>query len=160
MKINDRLLFSGGLLTGLASLLHLGIILGGADWYQFFGAGRYMAQLAACGSARPTVITAGIAAVLAVWALYAFSGAGVIRRLPCLRLALLLIALIYLARGLLGIPLVLLVDDPYTRELRNRMTFMVVSSAICILLGLCYAVGAATVWRSLSAPRARGTDPE
>jgi putative oxidoreductase len=123
------------------------IILGGPDWYRFFGAGGRMAQLAARGSTYPTVITAGIAVILAIWTLYALSGAGVIGRLPCLRLALVLIAVIYLTRGFLGIPVVLLVEDPYTRELRAKMTFMVVSSAICVCLGLCYAVGAATVWR-------------
>jgi heme/copper-type cytochrome/quinol oxidase subunit 1 len=71
----------------------------------------------------------------------------VIRRLPLLRLALVLIAAIYLGRGVLGIPLVLVADDPYANELKARMTFMVVSSAICIALGLCYAAGAAQVWK-------------
>lgn len=102
-----------------------------------------MARLAARGSVYPTIVTAGIAAILGVWALYALSGAGVIRRLPLLRAALAVIAAVYLARGILGIPLVLLVDDVYTRQLRTRMTFMAVSSAICILLGVCYAAGAA-----------------
>jgi hypothetical protein len=106
-----------------------------------------MARLAARGSAYPAVVTTGIAVVLGAWALYALSGAGVVRRLPRLRLALVLIAAIYLTRGVFGVPLVLLVDDPYAAELRARMTFMVVTSAICIALGLCYAVGAASAWR-------------
>lgn len=152
MRIGDRLLLSGGLITGAASLLHLAIILGGPDWYRFFGAGEDMARLAARGSIYPVVVTAGIAAILGVWTLYALSGAGVIRRLPLLRLALPLIAAVYLARGVLGVPVVLFVEDPYTNELRAKMTFMVVSSAICVFLGLCYAAGAATVWKRSSAP--------
>lgn len=143
MQTSDRLLVLGGILTGVASLLHLAIILGGPDWYRFFGAGERMAQLAAHGSTYPTVITAAIAVVLGIWALYALSGAGVIRRLPLLRLALVLIAAIYLIRGILGVPLVLFMDNPYANELRAKMTFMVLSSGICICLGLCYAVGAA-----------------
>ena len=143
MQKGSRWLLYGGLLTGVASLLHLGIIVGGPDWYRFFGAGERMARLAARGSPYPTVITAGIAAVLAVWMLYALSGAGVIRRLPFLRLGLVLIAAVYLGRGALGIPIVLLAEDPYANQLKARMTFMIVSSAICIGLGLCYAVGAA-----------------
>jgi hypothetical protein len=137
-----QFLLTGGFLTGVASLLHVGIILGGPEWYRFFGAGEGMARLAARGSTYPAVVTAGIASVLGVWTLYALSGAGVIRRLPFLRAALWLIAAIYLARGVLGIPLVLAVEDPYLQELRARTTFMVVSSAICIFLGVCYAVGA------------------
>ncbi len=148
MRTGDRMLVAGGALTGVAALLHLGIILGGPDWYRFFGAGERMARHAARGSIYPTLITACIAAVLGVWALYAFSGAGVIRRLPLLRLVLALVAAVFLARGILGVPAVVLMDDPYARELRAKMTFMVVSSALCVLLGLCYAVGAARVWRT------------
>lgn len=151
MQIGDRLLLSGGALTGVASLLHVGIILGGPDWYRFFGAGERMARLAARGSIYPTVITASIAVVLGLWTLYALSGAGVIRRLPFLRLALVLIAAIYLTRGILGVPAVLFVEDPYLNQLRAKMTFMVFSSAICVCLGLCYAVGAAAVWKRSSA---------
>jgi hypothetical protein len=112
-----------------------------------------MARHAARGSIFPAVVTLCIAAILGVWALYALSGAGVIRRLPLLRPVLALIAAAYLARGILGVPAVMLADDPYARELRARMTFMVVSSAVCVLLGLCYAAGAAMAWK---APSARG----
>jgi hypothetical protein len=141
--MRNRIMLTGGALTGAASLLHVAMIVGGADWYRFFGAGERMARMAARGSPYPALVTAGIAAVLAVWALYALSAAGVIRRLPLLRPALAAIAAVFLARGILGIPLVLLVDDPYLSQLRGRMTFMVVTSLVCVALGLCYAVGAA-----------------
>lgn len=154
MRIPDRLLVAGGVLAGVVSLLHVAIIVGGPGWYRFFGAGERMARLAARGSIYPTLVTAGIAAVLGAWALYALSGAGVVRRLPLLRLALPLIALVYLARGVLGVPAVLFVDDPYANELRARMTFMVVSSVVCVFLGLCYAAGAAAVWKRPSPRRA------
>jgi putative oxidoreductase len=142
---HERWLLAGGIVTGAASLLHVAIIFGGADWYRFFGAGERMARLAARGSPYPTLITAAIAAILGVWTLYALSGARVIRRLPFVRPALVLIAAVYLLRGALGVPAVLLVDDPYTRELRGRPAFMIASSGICLGLGLCYAIGAAAV---------------
>lgn len=147
MRNGERWLLCGALLTGAAALLHLGIIFGGPDWYRFFGAGERMARLSARGSAYPTLITACIASVLGLWALYGLSGAGLIRRLPLLRIALVLIAVVYLARGALGIPLVLLMDGPYADELKGRMTFMVVSSLFCILLGVCYALGASLTWK-------------
>jgi hypothetical protein len=146
VRNGERWLRLGALLTGAAALLHVCIIFGGPDWYRFFGAGERMARQAARGSAYPTVVTAGIASILGVWALYGLSGAGVIRRLPLLRPALVLIAGVYLARGTLGVPLVLFVEGQYAGELKGRMTFMVVSSLICIFLGLCYAFGAARVW--------------
>jgi putative oxidoreductase len=138
-----RMLRAGGYGTAVASLLHIAIIVGGPAWYRFFGAGEHMALLAARGSTWPTLVTSCIAAILAVWAIYAFSGAGMIRRLPMLRLILALIAAIYLARGVLGVPVVLLVEDPYLDELKGRIVFMAVSSLACIALGLCYAAGAA-----------------
>ena len=145
MPIGTRSLLAGGLLTGAAALLHVAIIVGGPDWYRFFGAGERMARLAARGSPAPTVLTAGIALTLGVWAVYALAGARVIGRLPMLRPVLLGIAAVYLARGLLGVPAVLLVAHPYASELRARMTFVVVSSVVCVGLGLCYAAGAAAV---------------
>ena len=36
-------LIAGAVLSGIAGLLHLAIILGGAPWYRFFGAGERMA---------------------------------------------------------------------------------------------------------------------
>ncbi|HLL83879.1 MAG TPA: hypothetical protein VK420_14540 [Longimicrobium sp.] len=149
----DRLLLTGGSATAAAALLHVAIVIGGPDWYRFFGAGERMAWLAARGSIYPAIITSCIAAILGVWAVYAFSAAGVIRRLPLLRLALTLIAAVYLARGILGVPVVLLVDNVYTNQLREKMTFMVVSSAICVVLGLCYAVGATRLRGSPSTMR-------
>ncbi len=118
--MQNRWLLIGGVVTGVAALLHVAIILGGPDWYRFFGAGERMARQAALGSPYPAIITAGIAAVLAVWSLYGLSGAGVIRQLPLLRLALVLIAAVYLLRGVLGIPVVLLVDDPYTDAIADQ----------------------------------------
>ncbi|MBA3949920.1 MAG: hypothetical protein H0X44_08260, partial [Acidobacteria bacterium] len=56
-----------------------------------------------------------------------------------------LVAAIFLARGLLGVPLVLLVDDPYMNELKGMMTFMILTSLVCVLLGVCYAIGAASI---------------
>jgi len=154
MENDERWLLAGGSLTGVASLLHVAIIVGGPDWYRFFGAGERMARLAAAGSLTPAIITAGIAAILAVWTLYALSGARVVGRLPFLHVALVLIAAVYLLRGVLGIPVVLLVDDPYTSQLRAKMTFMVVTSTICIGLGLCYAIGAAGVRKKRPGPPA------
>ena len=135
----------GAWLTGVAALLHLAIIFGGPAWYRFFGAGERMERLAARGAVYPAVLTAAIAGVLAIWALYGLSGAGVVRRLPLLRPALVLIAGVYGARGLLGIPAVLLAEGPYAAELRGRMPFMVVTSLVCLALCVSYAAGAAQV---------------
>ena len=146
MPIKNKLLFVGGLCSAVASALHIAIIIGGADWYRFFGAGEEMAQLAEKNAIYPTVVTSIIALVLAIWALYGFSGAGIIKKLPLLKAGLYAISAVYLLRGLAGLPLVFFVDHEYLNELANRKTFMLVSSLICIVFGLCYLIGAKQIW--------------
>jgi hypothetical protein len=73
-------LLIAGLLSAVATLLHLGCIYFGASWYRFFGAGEQMALMAEQGSYQPTLITLGISSVLALWSAYAFSAAGLIIR--------------------------------------------------------------------------------
>lgn len=135
-----------GILSALASLLHIGVILGGPSWYRFFGAGEDMARAAERGSAMPVLVTLAIAAMLLVWALYAFSGAGLIRRLPLLRTGLVLIAAIYLLRALSLGPLFLL-------KPRLVDSFAIWSSAIVLVYGLAYAIGAWRAWPLLRPAR-------
>jgi hypothetical protein len=75
-------------LSGVAAMLHVGIVVRGPQWYRFFGAGERMASAAAAGRWYPAVVTLGIAAVLALWSAYALAGAGVIQALPLLKLGL------------------------------------------------------------------------
>ncbi len=127
----------------VAALAHLGCIVFGGDWYRFFGAGEQMAVLAEQGHWYPTVATAVISTVLLLWAFYALSGAGVIRRLPLLRTALCVISAVFLLRGTAFIAIMPLFPD-------NSLTFWLVSSAICLLIGGLYAVGTAKAWHRLS----------
>lgn len=129
-------------LSFAASLLHGACVVGGPDWYRFFGAGEAMAQAAQRGEAYPALVTLAIAAILALWAAYAFAGAGLIRRLPLMRTALVAISLIYLLRGALIVPALTVPG--------MGGTFNIVSSLVVLLFGLCYAVGTWRAWPSLS----------
>ena len=135
-------LIIAGILSALAAILHLGCIYFGASWYRFFGAGEDMAVLAEQGSIQPTLITSGIVLVLSVWSLYAFSAAGIIFRLPLIRLALILITLIYLVRGIGGF---FLINSP----MGNSPEFWLWSSAICLTFGIFHLVGLKQQWESL-----------
>ncbi|MFM0665833.1 hypothetical protein [Paraburkholderia sediminicola] len=140
-EYNIALVIGAGL-SLLVALMHVGVILGGSAWYRFFGAGDRMVHAAEAGRRFPAVITTGIVLVLAAWAAYALSGAGVIGPLPLLRPALCAITLIYLVRGLLG-PLVLVGTGRSVR-------FIVVSSVICLVYGLVHLFGLVQVWGTLA----------
>ena len=137
-------LVAGAWLSVTASLLHVACIFGGPDWYRLLGAGEGLAKAAARGSWTPALLTLSIASILVIWAAYAFSGVGLISRLPLLRTGLVVISAIYLARGLF-------VFSPATfgrPDLSPQFIFW--SSAIVLAIGLCYAVGTWTAWPHLS----------
>jgi hypothetical protein len=138
----NRFLLAGATLSALAALAHLGCIAFGGPWYRFFGAGERMAQLAEAGHWLPTAMTVSIAAVLSTWAAYALSGAGVIRRLPLLRVVLCAITAVYLVRGLGFVALM-------PRFPGNSLAFWIVSSAICLGVGLVHLFGVRQAWAFL-----------
>lgn len=146
MKRPNRLLLLACVLSCVAALLHIAIILGGAGWYRFFGAGEEMASMAERGSWYPAIITFCIALVLFVWALYALSGAGLFRRLPLLKAGLVVISIVYLTRGAAIIPALIFMPGIVDG-------FLVWSSLICLVYGVVYAIGTRQVWDKISAGR-------
>jgi hypothetical protein len=79
--------------------------------------------------------------MLFLWAAYAFSGAGLIPRLPLLRLGLVAIASVYLLRAFALLPALFLRPDLIG-------PFAWWSSAIVLAFGLVHAIG---IWRGWSA---------
>jgi len=98
------------------------------------GAGEHMARAVQAGSLRPAVITLGISGLLFIWAAYAFSGAGIIVRLPVTDFVLPAVSAVYLARAV-GFPLL------KRRLPENSTAFWLWSSGICLMLGLLYGFG-------------------
>jgi hypothetical protein len=144
----NKFLLAAALCCAVAALAHAGCIVFGGDWYRFFGAGEQMAQMAEQGLWYPTIMTSGIVAMLLIWSLYGLSGAGVIRRLPLTRMVLVLVAGVFLLRAVGFVALM-----PAFPE--NSLTFWLVSSAICLLIGGLFAVGTIGQWQRLGRRAAR-----
>lgn len=125
-----------------AALLHVAIIVGGPRWYRYFGAGEEIARMAEEGRWRPAIITGLIAIALAVWALYAFSGAGLVAPLPLLGPVLSVITAVYTLRGL-AYPLFKLTNSEFATP------FFLWSSIICLVFGIVHGVGLAQTWADL-----------
>lgn len=132
-------LLAAGVLTALASAAHLACIVLGARAFRFMGAGERMVRAVEARRMRPLVVTLGIAAVLAVWAAYAWSAAGLIGALPFAQLVLPAVAAIFLARGCATVWLKTFFPE-------NSDTFWRVSSFVCLCIGSLYALGTAEVW--------------
>lgn len=144
MQTPNRFLLAGALASAAAALVHFGCIVFGAPWYRFLGAGEGMARMAERGERHPALMAAGIGAVLLIWALYALSGAGVVRRLPLLRTALCAIAAVYLLRGVAFVAIRPLFPG-------NSRMFWLVSSGICLAIGIVHTIGLRQCWRELGA---------
>ncbi|MBT3017973.1 MAG: hypothetical protein KME63_19700 [Candidatus Thiodiazotropha sp. (ex Clathrolucina costata)] len=130
----NRPLLWGGTLSLLAAFLHIAIIIGGPAWYRLFGAGEQFARLAEQGSPLPDTMTAVIALILLLWSLYAFAGAGLVHRLPWLKSILMLITAVYLIRGMALLPLALFMPQAVD-------SFLILSSLICMVIGMLYFSG-------------------
>ena len=106
------------------------------------GAGERMARAVETGKLQPTLITFAISATLLACAAYALSGAGLIARLPFTKTALLAITAVYLGRA---------VTFPLLRPVfpENSTTFWLVSSGICLAIGMVHLYGLAARWAAL-----------
>ncbi len=134
-----------GAASAVLAVLHLAVIVAGPPGYRYFGAPDEFAKLAESGSTAPAVLTGAFALIFAAWSIYAFGGARRIPRPPLVRLGLVLIAGVYILRGLSAIPEALLL-------LRTPDAFparFLVFSLISLLVGILYALGARQAWRRL-----------
>ncbi len=144
---SNKYLLAAAICCFAAALAHLGCIVFGGDWYRFFGAGEQMARMAEQGLWYPTIVTSFIVLVLLVCTLYGLSGAGAIKPLPLIKLALILIASLFLIRGVSFVGLMPMFPE-------NSLTFWVISSGICLCIGGLFAVGSWQQWPVLGGKNA------
>lgn len=144
----NRPLVIAGYCSAAASALHIVTLCWGPDGYRFFGAGEEMASLAEQGSWVPPMITLVISVILALWAAYAFAGAGLLRKLPFMRFCLVAITSVYLIRGAGGLVLALFPDSYQVQHL--GMPFVLWSSSICLAIGVAHWVGVARYFHHAS----------
>lgn len=131
-------------LSLLVAMLHLVVIVMGVDAYDFFTAPARMLELARSGSPLPALATLLVAAVFAVFGMYALSAAGRAPRLPQRRIILIGISGIYLLRGLIVVPQLLMYMNTSDVPLRA-----LIFSLISLAIGIVYTVGTALRWAAL-----------
>ncbi len=145
MTTRNTPLFVSGCLLALLALFQAVISLS-QEWSRYFGAGEVADNF-------PLLVIAGEACALlfALFALYAFSGAGCLRRLPFLRSVLVFIAAVFLLRGLAFVPQLLVnggaIETPFRVPAR-----MVAASFVSLGIGLICAVGIVRGWKSMKPP--------
>lgn len=132
----------GACSSAIAAIAHLICIFVGAPAYRFLGAGENIARGAELGKFKPTLITITISTMLMICSIYALSGAKVIDYLPLTKLVLIAITCVYITRAI-SFPLL----KPFFPE--NTLTFWLISSGICLSMGLVHLLGLILQWNSL-----------
>jgi len=129
-------LLAGGVISALISILHV-VLAFKPELYRYFSPGQESAlsQIAEQGSSLTTLASVVLAMIFAIWAIYAFSGAGLIGALPLLRTALIAIGVIYILRALF-------LPSEINMVLNQGYPFrFVVFSIISLVAGLLYLIG-------------------
>jgi hypothetical protein len=132
------LLNIGGIMNVAVGLVHIGAVFIGPAAFRYLRAGERIAKMADAGSIVPTIVAFGLASVFLVFALYAFSAAGTMRKLPFLRPVVLGIGIVYVLRGVLMIPTAVFVWMQRNMMVEGRD---IVYSAVAALIGLLYLAG-------------------
>lgn len=143
MKSTNNILFFASLLAFAGAIIQaaIGFV---PEWSAALGAGDELI------SNRPLLLALGLlmALVFAVCGLYGLSGAGLIRRLPLLRLGLFVIGLVCTLNGLTFIFQLLAVLG--VRPAPQPVPFnYLISSLVFLTVGLGYLIGLAAGWEQM-----------
>jgi hypothetical protein len=125
-----------GLIAG--AILHIVALMGGPKWIAFVGAPASVVGSAAKGTWLAPVGAIMITMLLVVFAAYAFSAAGLIRRLPWLRTTLTLLAAAFLLRGLIIVPALF---SGRVNWLALQDLFIIGSSTFIFAIGAAIVIG-------------------
>jgi hypothetical protein len=91
----------GGVMSALISLLHFILTIKPELFYRLINMSQESALAPTAGQGSGlSIATIVLALIFAIWAIYAFSGAGLIKPLPLLRKVLIIISVIYILRSL------------------------------------------------------------
>lgn len=135
MCLSSRnLLVVGSVLSFLVALLHIALAIR-PKLYDYFGATE-LSEITTQGSSFTLWVTLGLVVMFVVWGFYGLSGAGLIKQLPLLRVALIGIGIIYLLRALM-------LPSDIIKFIRHARPFrFIILSTGSLLAGLLYLTGA------------------
>ena len=145
MNASSRWLTLAAALCFAIALLHGAMIFMGPWAYAYFGAPQ-LGRAEAAGFAYPDQMAAGLVVIFAAFGVYALSGAGHVRRLPLLRVGLVLIGAVFTLRGL-----ALFVELAQMASGAGIAPRMAVFSLVSLITGVAFLAGTLPRWRTLNA---------
>lgn len=142
MEYSTLILLVAAFFPIIGGLLHVMIIFGGVSWYEFFYAPPPILESAKDGTWLAPVGTLFVAFLMLLAGGYALSAAGVLFKLPLLKIALITLSFLFIVRGVLLFHLIY-----WKPEVIDA--FRVISSIMFLISGMCFALGTYLRWRQL-----------
>ena len=109
------------------------MIIGGPNWYAFARAPKYIVESAREETFIAPLGAVAIAVLMLTCTVYAFSGAGLLGKMPLLKLALPIISFICLTRGLY--------ISPLFYPLKILGAWHLIASSVWFFVGVCFLLG-------------------
>ncbi|WP_245217592.1 hypothetical protein [Rheinheimera maricola] len=132
-SVKAKLLISGGVIASAAAIWHLLCIWGGPGWFAFARAPGQIIDSAEQGTLLAPVGTVIVAALMFACTVFAFSAVGLIRKVPLVKPALITIAVLCTARGLIAIPTFV--------TAAGVDIWQIVASTVWLYVGICFIAG-------------------
>lgn len=138
-RMNGVTLYCGAiaLVVALGGVAHFAALLGGAGWLEAMHAPPQLIAAYLAGDPTPYITTGLIGLALLIAAFYLSGAAGLTPRLPLTVPALIVLSLIFWARGLVLIPMMLFGYE----WLITADAFGIGSSLLCVLMAMGFTLG-------------------
>lgn len=132
-SIQSKLLISAGIIAFASAVWHLLCIWGGPSWFIFARAPQSIIDSSVQGTLLAPIGTIIVASLMFACTLFAFSGVGIIQKVPLLKSALITIATLCILRGLIAIPTFTTVN--------GLDVWQIVASTVWFYVGICFLAG-------------------
>ena len=139
LSVQSKLLISAGVIASASAIWHLLCIVGGPSWFAFARAPQQIIDSAQRGTLLAPIGTVIVASLMFSCTVFAFSAAGLIRKVPLLKSALITIATLSILRGLIAIPTF---ATPTGLDI-----WQIVASTVWFYVGICFIAGTIEQYR-------------
>lgn len=133
LSVQSKLLMSAGVIAAASAIWHLLCIVGGPSWFAFARAPQQIIDSAQQRTLLAPLGTIVVAALMFACTIFSFSAAGLIRKVPLLKSALMTISLLCIVRGLIAIPILV---TPTGLDI-----WEVIASAVWLYVSICFLAG-------------------
>jgi hypothetical protein len=132
-SVKSKLLISAGFIASASAIWHLLCIIGGPNWFAFARAPQQIIDSSQQGTLLAPIGTVIVASLMFACTVFAFSAAGLMRKVPLLKTALITISILCIARALIAIPTFI--------NSAGLDIWQIIASSVWFYVGISFAAG-------------------